>query len=467
MRSELLSFGKNMCSEWFLPHEDAETHQRKKLNKLLSYAWQNSNFYQQHLIAHGINEHDLAHVELEDLPFTNKTLLMEHFDDFVTDPQLSKAKLEHWMRFHPNNNDLYCDKYRVLHTSGTSASQGIFVYDQSVWENNCYKLLFSVLKPSIDTLKIFLRGKLRVAFIGATDGHYTGVSYAKQLPRAICHVMDLSINMEHDKLTSALNDFQPHYVVGYANALKVLSNQANEGKLNLKPHGVVNSGEQLTRDISDSIIKAFGIAPVNLYIATEGAIGFSLGPDRPMELHEDLMITEVIDEQGNMTEQGDLGQIVITNLNNLAMPLIRYKIDDQAIPEYRANNKWCHRLTKLYGRNYSMVPIMTQDGKHETLHPNLLVEFYNHNIEQFQFISNSQDEITIRYVATEDYNEEVLSEFNLLLAEKNAVGSTRVKLERMSFIPPDPNGKTKLVKVEIQPEYALGDQITLHSRLFS
>lgn len=467
MYSELLSFGKNMCSQWFMHQNDPQTHQEKKLRHLLLYTWQHSNFYREYLIQHGITEKDLSAITLTDLPYIDKQVIMEHFDEYVTDPSLKKHDLEHWMLFHPGAYDLYQGKYRVLHTSGTSSSQGVFVYDQSVWENNCYKLMFSVLKPSLDTLKLFLKGKLRVAFIGATGGHYTGVSYAKQLPRALCHVIDLSINMEHSELIATLNDFQPHYVVGYANALMILAQHALEGDLYIHPHGVVNSGEQLTEEIAKQVTNAFNMEPINLYIATEGAIGFSMGYNHPMELHEDLMITEVIDQYGQSTPAGQMGQIVLTNLNNLTMPLIRYRIDDQAIPEYSTNQIWCRRLTRLCGRNYAMVPIRTQDGKKDAIHPNLLVEFYHPDIKQFQFISNSYDTITIRYVASCDREEQVLSMFNEILSEKRAVGSTKVQCERMSFIPPDQNGKTKLVKIETPVESFFDASIALQSRVYS
>lgn len=62
--------------------------QTERLNKLVNYARENSPLYRD--IYSGLEENP----SLETLPVTNKALLSEKFDDWLTDPKLSLSKVE-------------------------------------------------------------------------------------------------------------------------------------------------------------------------------------------------------------------------------------------------------------------------------------------------------------------------------------------------------------------------------------
>lgn len=64
--------------------------QERQFRALLQHVWDHSLFYRDLYSSHGIRAKDLALVPLTELPFTSKELLMEHFDEVVTDPRLKK-----------------------------------------------------------------------------------------------------------------------------------------------------------------------------------------------------------------------------------------------------------------------------------------------------------------------------------------------------------------------------------------
>src|SRR5579872_3935745 len=107
--------------------------QERQLRSLLQYMWDHSPFYRDLYRSYGIAAKDLAHIPLNELPFTSKELLMEHFDEVVTDERLKKHVLEQWIENHPETRETFADEFVVLHTSGSSGVLGIFVYDQRAW----------------------------------------------------------------------------------------------------------------------------------------------------------------------------------------------------------------------------------------------------------------------------------------------------------------------------------------------
>ena len=84
----------------------------------------------------------------------------------------------------------------------------------------------------------------------------------------------------------------------------------------------------------------------------------------------DNVYIEVIDNKGNPCKPGELGRILVTQLKNLSMPLLRYEIGDMGVWE----ESWgkpcsCGRITpvlrRIEGRTRNLVVL--PDG--DTFHP--------------------------------------------------------------------------------------------------
>jgi hypothetical protein len=58
---------------------------------------------------------------------------MENFDRAVTDPRFKKQELEKWFEEHLDPHDTFSDDFVVIHSSGSSGTGAIFVYDQKAW----------------------------------------------------------------------------------------------------------------------------------------------------------------------------------------------------------------------------------------------------------------------------------------------------------------------------------------------
>ena len=99
-----------------------ENYQAAALRDLRNYAYERSPFYQR--FHKGLMDRPLA-----ELPVLTKAMLMENFNDLVTDRTL---QLENIRRFATDGEvgQRFQDRYHVNATSGSSGHPGFFLFDE-------------------------------------------------------------------------------------------------------------------------------------------------------------------------------------------------------------------------------------------------------------------------------------------------------------------------------------------------
>ncbi len=126
-----------------------------------------------------------------------------------------------------------------------------------------------------------------------------------------------------------INATKPYFVKGYAGSLYEIAKIALAHKKELwTPTFVYSSAETLQSYMRDTIEKAFGTKVYDYYGSREvGAIAGECqkGNKHIFTFHN---VVEIVDEAGTPVKDGEPGRILITNLHNYSMPLIRYEIGD-------------------------------------------------------------------------------------------------------------------------------------------
>jgi phenylacetate-CoA ligase len=112
------------------PRDRLRQHQQERLDALVRHAVRFSPYYRRRLSGVVGN----GPVELGELPVLDKTRMMEHYDEVVTDPRLRRDELLAWVEG-LKRDDFYLEKYRVMTTSGSSGRKGLFVYDAAGWRS--------------------------------------------------------------------------------------------------------------------------------------------------------------------------------------------------------------------------------------------------------------------------------------------------------------------------------------------
>lgn len=123
-----------------------------------------------------------------------------------------------------------------------------------------------------------------------------------------------------------------------------LLNSINFSK-HIQPALVILSGEPVTTAIKQLIKTTFNCPVTSFYTMSEaGIVGSEVGDvteaEQPIyQVEEQSVFLEIVDAEGKQLPKGIAGDIVITALNNLAMPLIRYRTGDRGcwIDQDRAN----------------------------------------------------------------------------------------------------------------------------------
>ncbi|MCF6776104.1 hypothetical protein L3V83_05875 [Thiotrichales bacterium 19X7-9] len=411
---------------------------KHKFNHIIHHTWNKSPFYRSLWHEHGINEKHLNDLEINDLPYVDKPLLMEHFNQVVTDSKVKKLPLSSWINDNKNYNQLYLDKYHIVHTSGTSGEQGIFPWNKTSWSKAWAASVIRALRPKLRT------STTRAAVILATDGRFCGAGFSRSGENAFFNVKLYSVSDSLEKIANELEIYQPHQLGGYALMIGDLARMQLAGKLNIKPERIFTSGEPLFESDANVIEKAWQIKPVNLYMASEGLLIGAQYQQGPFDIFDDLNIVSICNE--NQTDK-DIGTICLTNLSNHIFPIINYKMGDlgRLIPADRYDKYPKLELSDCR-LNYA-VEIINNHGKTDTIHPSLFEEFYVPDMISFQFkIQNNQ--INIYYTAKEDISYHVINNFHDILKIKEADTSVDVKAHKVEQLQRDAKGeKFQLIEV--------------------
>ncbi len=415
-------------------------YQERMFREMLRHVWDSSPFYRDYYANHGIGETDLAEIALRDIPIVSKELLMENFDRISRDPALRRDRLEAWI--HSGSDELVYDKrFVVIHTSGTSGTFGLFVYDKKAWT----RMRGVTTRSGHIRVNPFRRAKL--AWYGAIHGRFAGVTACRTLPRIVCNQMACSVLDPLAKTVATLNAFQPEYLFGYSAAIHELAEAALGGTLAIRPRFVGTSGEILTGEAAAAIERAWGIRPTNAYGTSESlCLGLRTSTDDALSLMEDETIIEMLDGSDREVAPGKVGRVVITSLYNRAIPIVRYDMRDYVTRGHRQEHEAFDKILRVEGRVEDALPVTLSDGMVDKIHPVVLSEFFVPGIQRFQFIGESPAKIALHYLAESDIDASVREAFERILAMKGALGSTELHVERVAGLAADPaTGKRRLV----------------------
>jgi len=131
-----------------------------------------------------------------------------------------------------------------------------------------------------------------------------------------------------------------------------------KGDPSLKPEirGLLTSGEILTPDVRRLCRRYLGHAPIDSYDSVEcGLAALQCTGSSDYHLQSEMCLYELIDKAGEPCRPGEVGEIVLTPIYNLAMPLIRYATGDHAlaVQDIDSPDAWpcvCGRTLPRIGR---------------------------------------------------------------------------------------------------------------------
>lgn len=239
------------------------------------------------------------------------------------------------------------------------------------------------------------------------------------------------------------------FLGGYASSLYVLS-QIAEGK-NIKMKSAVSWGDKLFDHYKDKITSVFDCKVFETYGTGEGLM---LGSQKDLDylyIMDPYFIVELLNDDGEEVEDGQIGHVVVTSLIHKTMPLIRYKVGDLAIKLPRSQYPINRELNlsifqKIIGRETDIVK--TPKGRNLIVHSFTGVFEYFPEIKQFQVLQKKgYSDLIIKYIERDNFSVEILQRIQEKLDEL-ANEDLNIVFEKVDHIPDSKSGKPQIVIIE-------------------
>ncbi len=131
-----------------------------------------------------------------------------------------------------------------------------------------------------------------------------------------------------------LMELKPQYLVTHASNMPHLMDETVQR--GIRPEGlreVSTMGDCIPDGLRERCREVWGVPLHDLYSCQESGLLAMECPEYPhYHVQSESVLIEIVDENGALCRPGQLGRVLITDLQNLAMPLIRYEIGDYAEP---------------------------------------------------------------------------------------------------------------------------------------
>jgi phenylacetate-CoA ligase len=362
-------------TQWFKT-EEINSLQMRKLKDLLIHAKKNCPFYSKRFADAGFS------------PSSIKSL-----DDLHLIPPLSKTEIRQ------NLNDmLWKDCPGGLHRYNTGGSSGepvIFYFDRR--------------RQAYDTAARALTHRWWGIDIGDRELYLWGspLEIAKQdriknlrdrlTNQLLLSAFDLSEKIV-PKFVEQIYKFKPKCIFGYPSTIALFCKFASEQRFDLASIGVkavFSTAEVLYDYQREMISNAFGEAPVvDGYGSREGGFISHECPKGSMHVIDQNVIVEYL-RGDKPVGPGEDGEIIVTHLDNWAMPFIRYRTGD--IAQFDTQTCKCGRnlstMKKIQGRTTDF--ILSPDGRWQHGLSLIYVIRDTPGVAKFKIVQEAVDDVKV------------------------------------------------------------------------
>lgn len=418
--SPQLSYWKKLEKTQYLCLQELQDIQWQRLQKIYAFLWEKNNFFRSRFQEAGLSSSCLKEpADIAKLPILTKKEIQENGDSMISNG-FEKKSLLHFK------------------TGGsTGKALDIFITEEcSELRNAC--------------------ARRHDRWTGWNPGEPIGAAWGNpKLPVTIKeklyhHLLHPYIYLDTMAISSAsVKEFsrrwakvQPTLLYGHAHSIFILAQYIQDlGCDEIRPKGVLSTSMMLLPHERKLIEKVFFCKVTDRYGCEElGLIGSECETHHGMHLNIEHLVVEFIKEDGTYANNGEQGQIIITDLMNYAMPFIRYKVEDVGIPTDRECN--CGRGLPLMDRVVGRVAdfLIKKDSTKVagiSLIENTLTKMPG--IDQMQIVQHSLEDMELNIVLgiqfSQSVREQLKSYFNEIFP------GTNVTVNRVEEILPEPSGK--------------------------
>jgi phenylacetate-CoA ligase len=436
---ELLSNLRQLRAREHWTRQRLEAHQAQALRLVRDYAYAHSPFYQQFHTG-------LYEAPLQELPVLTKTMLMDHFDDLVTDRAIHVQDAQAYMA-NRRGDERFLGRYIVMATSGSSGHPGLFLVNRTEWLTLMASAFLAFEGAGI---KMRLTRRVKMVQITSTTPFHMSAQGGTTAQNWWMPILMLAASERVETLVERLNAWQPEVVLAYASLLRILADEQLAGRLQIAPRTVISGSEVLTQETRRRVVQAWGEQLFNMYGATECGLAAECNQHRGMHLAEDLVIVEVVDQDNRPVPPGVYGdKLLITVLFKYTQPLIRYEMDDSVrlSPDLCPCGRPFRLIDDIQGRVEEALSFADEAGGSVKVQPLVFNRIMDTlPVSGWQVVQEADGLHVLLSDVRGRLNDEALADtMRQALAEQGAV-IPPVEVQRVASIPKSASGKAPLIK---------------------
>ncbi|NOU18358.1 MAG: phenylacetate--CoA ligase family protein [Bacteroidales bacterium] len=327
---------KFYCSTLNWSRDQVVSYQNKRLKSLINHSCLNVPYYRNWMVNHNIIPQEINSTEeLKKLPILDRVIIRQ------------------------KNKDLIAQNYKTkdLHGGSSSGTTGIpinYYHDtQSISAGGAanYALwLMSGWKPGQKNIHIWGNASSIERWNSIVSKLKTRLMNQLNIPST--HLNENNISEIAEKIIR----FKPKSIEGYPSAIYTLANHFKQNNLSIKGLKQVLTTAENLEDYQRDIIEAT-FAPTGDFYGSGEVMGIASRPigDNRYYIFEPHVIVEAVD-----SGLEGMKDILVTDLDNYAMPMIRYKvgdlIDNIYIPETNSKYQFSY-FKKLIGRSADIITL--------------------------------------------------------------------------------------------------------------
>lgn len=368
----------------FFSYDEIRSYQFNKIKKLLAHAYQNVPYYTRVFNELGLTPEDFkAHADLAMLPVLTKDIIRENGDDM-----------------HAVN--MTKDEFVENSTGGSTGQPLQFYQDKQfhVWADAArVRGLYHMTGCEFGETTAVLWGAMHEIKVDYTFKER--VSEYLKTGQIFLNAFNLSDKRKFDFLRWC-KFVRPKILRGYVTAVKDFAVFLDENNIEFpKLKAIVLGAETVNENDKEYIEKIFKTKTFNTYGGRELSL-IAMECPHHKGLHE-VSENNYIEFEGiELNGYENAGNLLITNLNNYAMPFIRYRIGDIGVP---SEEKLCTcgrglpLIKKVIGRTTEV--FVFRDGTRIAgeMFIHLMKDF---GINEYQFVQVSDSKIELRIKSSDN-----------------------------------------------------------------
>lgn len=423
-------------SQWLAPEQIREL-QELKLRELVHQAYYHVAYYRDLFDRLGLRPADIRSIEdLQKLPLLDKKEVRAHlYFDLLSDNHEKRKMLKITTSGSTGEPFVcYADKYQLeMRWAATLRSMEWTGYrfgdrQARLWHQTIGMSLRQVVRERIDA---WLSRRMFIPAYEMSD---------KNLPGSL----------------RRLRKFRPVLIDGYAESFNFLSHYIkHHGIAGVSPKGIISSAQALPEQSRQLIESEFGCRVFDKYGSREfsGIAYESDGHDGHLVVAENFIV-EIL-KDGHPAKPGELGEVVITDLNNRCMPLIRYRVGDLAVAMDPAVASPCGRGLPRIGRIEGRAQAIIIGANGNYLPGTFFMHYFkdfDFVVRQFQIVQRCLGQMKLKIVKADRYNDELFGE--IIQGLRRYVGEEMViETEFVSSIPLIRTGKHQATISELNLDF--------------